>query len=124
MSEPARKADAHFASDSESESHVHKPSSNQPSKSQPSPVFQPEGPITQQENRNYYMGEPSSTEGEGGYSKLALKYLEQGRCDEAEKLFKAALDISEQNLGKNNPRLERNIEELAWFYCHRGKFAD
>jgi tetratricopeptide (TPR) repeat protein len=82
------------------------------------------GPITEWERDNVPHHAPAVSDS-SNYSKLAQQYLEQGRCQEAEKLFILALDLAKKSTATQNAaEIERNLEELAWFYCNRNKFVE
>jgi tetratricopeptide (TPR) repeat protein len=52
---------------------------------------------------------------------LALLYSDQGKYAEAEPLFKRALKIKEETLGKNHPDVATVCESMAKCYRKRGK---
>jgi tetratricopeptide (TPR) repeat protein len=82
------------------------------------------GPITEWEKDNVPHHQAVAADS-SNYSKLAQQYLEQGRCQEAEKLFVLALELAEKSTATHNSEeIERNLEELAWFYCNRNKFVE
>src|SRR6516165_4684454 len=58
------------------------------------------------------------------FSQLALRYAEQGRWDEAERLYTQALEVIKQNPSESHRALDRNLEELASFYAQRGKYSE
>jgi tetratricopeptide (TPR) repeat protein len=55
---------------------------------------------------------------------LAHAYWEQGKYAEAEPLFKRALAILEEKLGKNHPGVATTLNNLATVYSDQGKYAD
>jgi tetratricopeptide (TPR) repeat protein len=71
--------------------------------------------------------QPLSTENTnvGGYfSQLAMRYAEQGRPDEAERLFRQALEVAKNGPSQSVAALDRNLDELASFYTQRGKYKE
>lgn len=58
------------------------------------------------------------------YFKMAMEYLNQGRFDDAEQLYRMALSVSETAMGSHNPAIISHLEELANFYLNRSKFVD
>ncbi len=56
------------------------------------------------------------------YFKMAMEYLTQGRFDDAEELYRMALNVSETAMGSANPAIIGHLEELANFYVGRAKF--
>jgi tetratricopeptide (TPR) repeat protein len=58
------------------------------------------------------------------YFKLAMEYLTQGRFDDAEQLYRMALNVSETAMGMDNPAIIGHLEELSNFYMNRAKFVE
>lgn len=56
------------------------------------------------------------------YSRLASQYLQQGRIEDAERLYALALELAERTLPKDSPVIEHAIEDLAGFYIGREKW--
>ena len=57
------------------------------------------------------------------YTRLALQYLQQGRLEEAERLYRHALLIAESTFSHDHPSLLKAIEDLAWFYYCNERYA-
>jgi len=55
---------------------------------------------------------------------LAELYREQGKYDDAEPLYKRALEISEKSLGSAHPDVASSLNNLASLYQHQGKYDD
>jgi len=58
------------------------------------------------------------------YFKMAMEYLTQGRFDDAEELYRMALNVSETAMGVANPAIIGHLEELSSFYVSRAKFEE
>jgi tetratricopeptide (TPR) repeat protein len=58
------------------------------------------------------------------YFKMAMEYLNQGRFDDAEQLYRMALSVSETAMGSNNPAILTHLEELSNFYLNRSKYVE
>lgn len=58
------------------------------------------------------------------YFKMAMEYLTQGRFDDAEQLYRMALNVSETAMGMDNPAIIGHLEELSNFYMNRAKFVE
>ncbi|MBX9692801.1 MAG: tetratricopeptide repeat protein [Cyanobacteria bacterium] len=58
------------------------------------------------------------------YSRLASQYLQQGRIEDAERLYSLGLEVAERTLSADHPGLVQALEDLAGFYVGNGKFVD
>lgn len=56
------------------------------------------------------------------YTRLALQYLQQGRIEDAERLYKQALIVAERTFKDGDPAIFRAIEDLAGFYYRHEKY--
>lgn len=56
------------------------------------------------------------------YTRLALQYLQQGRIEDAERLYKQALVVAERTFPVGNPAISRAVEDLATFYYGHEKY--
>ena len=56
------------------------------------------------------------------YTRLALQYLQQGRIEDAERLYKQALVVAERTFPEGDPAITRAVEDLASFYYSHEKF--
>jgi tetratricopeptide (TPR) repeat protein len=56
------------------------------------------------------------------YTRLALQYLQQGRIEDAERLYKQALVVAERTFPSGDPAITRAVEDLASFYYSHEKF--
>ncbi len=78
------------------------------------PAAKPPGPITVWEtpyNRPIFET-PENVQ----YTRLALQYLQQGRIEDAERLYKQALVVAERTFSETDSVVFRAIEDLAGFY--------
>ena len=57
------------------------------------------------------------------YSRLASQYLQQGRIEDAERLYNLGLEVAERTLKSDDPGVTKALEDLAGFYLAREKFA-
>ncbi len=56
------------------------------------------------------------------YTRLALQYLQQGRIEDAERLYKQALIVAERTFPVGNPAISRAVEDLATFFYGHEKY--
>jgi tetratricopeptide (TPR) repeat protein len=56
------------------------------------------------------------------YTRLAAQYLQQGRIEDAERLYKQALVVAERTFREGDPAIFRAIEDLAGFYYRHEKY--
>ncbi|MBX3075167.1 tetratricopeptide repeat protein [Candidatus Obscuribacterales bacterium] len=56
------------------------------------------------------------------YTRLAAQYLQQGRIEDAERLYKQALIVAERTFPSGDPAIYRAVEDLAQFYYGHEKF--
>ncbi len=56
------------------------------------------------------------------YTKLAAQYLQQGRIEDAERLYKQALIVAERTFEAGDAAIFRAIEDLAGFYYNHEKY--
>lgn len=56
------------------------------------------------------------------YTRLALQYLQQGRIEDAERLYKQALIVAERTFPAGNPAISRAVEDLATFFYGHEKY--
>ena len=56
------------------------------------------------------------------YTRLAAQYLQQGRIEDAERLYKQALIVAERTFPSGDPAIYGAVEDLAQFYYGHEKF--
>ncbi|MDZ4836010.1 MAG: tetratricopeptide repeat protein [Candidatus Melainabacteria bacterium] len=79
-----------------------------------------QGAITEWETP---YNKPSSESPENiQYTRLALQYLQQGRIEDAERLYKQALVVAERTFPEGDSAISRAVEDLATFYYGHDKF--
>lgn len=57
-------------------------------------------------------------------NRMAVYLKERARYEEAEKLFREALELREEALGPDHPEVARVAHDLAEMYWHRDRFAE
>lgn len=58
------------------------------------------------------------------YSRLAQVYSNQGRLEEAEQLYKMALNVAETAMGTSHSGILQHLDDLANYYSNRAKFTE
>jgi len=56
------------------------------------------------------------------YTRLASQYLQQGRIEDAERLYNQALIVAERTFKEGDPAIFRAMEDLAGFYYRHEKY--
>lgn len=58
------------------------------------------------------------------YSRLAQVYANQGRFEEAEQLYKMALNVAETAMGVSNSGILKHLDDLGNYYANRAKHIE